>query len=300
MNPNSSEHFLYFRAIQGHSGGTLVDPTLQNNVLLPDDFAENIYHVGERSRHALHHPVWIDSGRWKPQERQAFSILYSRESDEHISAPKRRSSMTWINPELQCTRIPGEFTSKFSIFVLFESYLEGKDCSSIKHDLTQWLFSQHFTCDMCWESGIHEDWRRLAQQSTLKLRGYREQPYSHRICIMDIRIFLSAKREHPPTIKANESRGTRRLVRSKFEETRSGSIDFRIQRLPHSTVQKERLWSQQWWRNWSTNLIHTRTVTRWWSIWTRLRKFNQFSEKSKELISSMGNTEYFCAVRDLF
>ena len=26
---------------------------------------------------------------------------------------------------------------------------------------------------------------------------------------------------------------------AKFEETRSGSIDFRIQRLPHSTVQKE-------------------------------------------------------------
>ena len=29
--------FLYFRAIQGHSGGTLVDPTLQDNVLLPRD-----------------------------------------------------------------------------------------------------------------------------------------------------------------------------------------------------------------------------------------------------------------------
>ena len=25
LNPNSSEHFLYFRAIQGHSGSTLVD-----------------------------------------------------------------------------------------------------------------------------------------------------------------------------------------------------------------------------------------------------------------------------------
>ena len=46
LNPNSSEHFLYFRAIQGHSGGTFVDPTLQNNVLLSDDFAEYIYHVG--------------------------------------------------------------------------------------------------------------------------------------------------------------------------------------------------------------------------------------------------------------
>ena len=52
LNPNSSEHFLYFRAIQGHSGGTLVDPTLPNNVLLPDDFAEYICHVG--NAHDMH------------------------------------------------------------------------------------------------------------------------------------------------------------------------------------------------------------------------------------------------------
>ena len=45
-NPNSSKHFLYFMAIQGHSGGNLVDPALQDNVLLPDDFTEYILHIG--------------------------------------------------------------------------------------------------------------------------------------------------------------------------------------------------------------------------------------------------------------
>ena len=52
LNPNSSKRFLYFRAIQGHSGGTLVDPSLQDNVLLPDDFAEYIYHIG--NAHDMH------------------------------------------------------------------------------------------------------------------------------------------------------------------------------------------------------------------------------------------------------
>ena len=46
LNPNSPEYFLYLRAIQGHSGGALVDPTLQGNVIVPDDFIEHVYHVG--------------------------------------------------------------------------------------------------------------------------------------------------------------------------------------------------------------------------------------------------------------
>ena len=46
LNPFSSDEFLYFRAIQGHSGGALVDPLLQDSVLLPYDFTEYIYHIG--------------------------------------------------------------------------------------------------------------------------------------------------------------------------------------------------------------------------------------------------------------
>ena len=43
---------LYHRGIQGHSGGEHVDSTLQDNVLLPSDFTEHIYHAG--SSHDLH------------------------------------------------------------------------------------------------------------------------------------------------------------------------------------------------------------------------------------------------------
>ena len=42
LNPDSSKHWLYFRAIHGHSGGNLVDPALQDNVLMPEDFAEYV------------------------------------------------------------------------------------------------------------------------------------------------------------------------------------------------------------------------------------------------------------------
>ena len=37
---------LYLRALQGHSGRSLIDPTLQDNVIIPDGFFQYIYHVG--------------------------------------------------------------------------------------------------------------------------------------------------------------------------------------------------------------------------------------------------------------
>ena len=43
---DSSGVILYLRALQGHSGRSLIDPTLQDNVLIPSDFFEYIYHVG--------------------------------------------------------------------------------------------------------------------------------------------------------------------------------------------------------------------------------------------------------------
>ena len=69
----TNKHFLYFRAIQGQSGGTLVDLTLQDNVLLPDDFAEYIYHVG--NAHDMHSIIQADA-RKKAQEGQAGSVFH--------------------------------------------------------------------------------------------------------------------------------------------------------------------------------------------------------------------------------
>ena len=43
---DSSGTNLYLRALQGHSGRSLIDLTLQDNVLIPDGFFKYIYHVG--------------------------------------------------------------------------------------------------------------------------------------------------------------------------------------------------------------------------------------------------------------
>ena len=43
---DSSGAILYLRALQGHSGRSLIDPSQEDNVLIPSDFFQYIYHVG--------------------------------------------------------------------------------------------------------------------------------------------------------------------------------------------------------------------------------------------------------------
>ena len=56
LNQNYPHQFLYFRAIQGHSGST-INLALQDNVLLPEGFTECIYHVrnGKELRSIVNH-----------------------------------------------------------------------------------------------------------------------------------------------------------------------------------------------------------------------------------------------------
>ena len=73
LNPNSSKHFLYYRAIQGHSGGNVVDPAMQDNILLPDDFTEYIHHIGYVSEmYSITRSGLIPGGRSLKRNRRVF------------------------------------------------------------------------------------------------------------------------------------------------------------------------------------------------------------------------------------
>ena len=42
----SGQGILYFRALQGRSGRNPIDPSMQDNVLIPNNFFEYIHHIG--------------------------------------------------------------------------------------------------------------------------------------------------------------------------------------------------------------------------------------------------------------
>ena len=43
---DSSGTIVYLRALQGHSGSNLIDPSLQDNVIIQSNFFQYVYHVG--------------------------------------------------------------------------------------------------------------------------------------------------------------------------------------------------------------------------------------------------------------
>ena len=75
----SSNKFLYYRAIQGHAGDMFVDPALQDNALLQDDFKEYIYHTGNTfEMHSINKSGLIPGGQ-SNKKGQTVSVLHSRQ-----------------------------------------------------------------------------------------------------------------------------------------------------------------------------------------------------------------------------
>ena len=87
LNPDSSRHILYFRAVQGHSGGIAVDPELQDNVLLSKGFTEYIYHVGNVSEmHSTIRSGLIPGGKSLKRNKQSvfFTAVNKMDDDESM------------------------------------------------------------------------------------------------------------------------------------------------------------------------------------------------------------------------
>ena len=85
VNPNSSNQFLYLRAIQGHSGDDAIDPSLQDDVSLPKGCTEHIFHVGNASElNSIMGNGFIPGGKSLKRGRQAvFFTTVNPMDDEY-------------------------------------------------------------------------------------------------------------------------------------------------------------------------------------------------------------------------
>ena len=84
----SGQEILYLRALQGHSGRNFIDPELQDNVLIPNDFFEYIYHIGcAVSLHSITNSGLIAGGQNSCRERQTIFFTAVNPMDKEHKDP---------------------------------------------------------------------------------------------------------------------------------------------------------------------------------------------------------------------
>ena len=80
----SGQEIHHLRALQGHSGRNPIDPSLQDNVLIPDNFFEYFCHIGcTISLHSITNSGFIAGGQNSSRERQTvfFTAVNSMDKD---------------------------------------------------------------------------------------------------------------------------------------------------------------------------------------------------------------------------
>ena len=82
------QEILYLRALQGHSGRYPIDPSLQDNILIPDNFFEYMYHTGcAMSLHSITNSVLIPGGQNLSTERQTVFFTAVNPMDKEYKDP---------------------------------------------------------------------------------------------------------------------------------------------------------------------------------------------------------------------
>ena len=93
----SGQEILLLRALQGHSGRNIIDPALQDNVLILNNFFEYICHIGCADQCTLHHEFRIDTRRTKFEQKTDGILHICKEHKDpdvmDLNAPRHAQYM---------------------------------------------------------------------------------------------------------------------------------------------------------------------------------------------------------------
>ena len=83
---------FFLRALQGHSGRNHIDPSLQDHVLIPNDFFECIYHMGCAIKlHSILNSGLMPGGQNLSKRQTVFFTSVDPMNKEHLGAPRLES-----------------------------------------------------------------------------------------------------------------------------------------------------------------------------------------------------------------
>ena len=116
VNPNFSQKFLYLRAIQGHSGST-INLALQDYVLLPEEFTEKIYHVGNGKELRSIVNQWFDSTRESVSKQADNAVFFTVVSPMDNQDGSGGNPVRLVKGKNRATRKYLETLSGYSILI---------------------------------------------------------------------------------------------------------------------------------------------------------------------------------------
>ena len=86
---DASGTIVYFRALQGHSGRNLIDPSLQDNVIIQSNFFQRIYNVGcAFNLHSIINSGLIPGGQSSSKRQTVFFFLVDPMDKSHKDLEK--------------------------------------------------------------------------------------------------------------------------------------------------------------------------------------------------------------------
>ena len=81
---DDSGAIVYFRALQGHPGRNLIDPSLQDDVVIPSNFFQYIYHIGcALNLHSIINSGLIPGGQNSSKRHTVFFLLVDPMDTSH-------------------------------------------------------------------------------------------------------------------------------------------------------------------------------------------------------------------------
>ena len=105
----SGQEILYLRALQSHSGRKPIDPSLQDNVLIPNNFFDYIYHIGcAVNLHSITNSGLIAGGQFSGKDRQTvfFTAVNPMQKNQPRLAPYKQKwkvhqdTVYWVDIQL--------------------------------------------------------------------------------------------------------------------------------------------------------------------------------------------------------
>ena len=137
---DSSGTFVHLRTLQGHSGYNLIDPTLQDNVMVQSNFFQHIYHVGcAFNYHSIINSELILGERILSNRQTVFFLPVDPMDKNHndpdtidLSVPRHaqymhkacerhQDAVYWIDINLAMTKGLNFYQTRSNAFILHET-----------------------------------------------------------------------------------------------------------------------------------------------------------------------------------